>query len=85
MKIKIDDGRKKFSLWIPERIFLNQLTVSLFPGLVKKELEKHGVKLKASSLRKFVRGYYKCKRKFGGKIELVDVESKNGEKVKIIL
>ncbi len=86
MRIKItEEGKKLFSLWIPERIVLNSFSASLFPLFANRKLKKRGIKLTGRTCRKFVRALYKSKKHFGGKLDIVDVESAGGSKVKITI
>ena len=85
MKIKIIDKEQNLSLWIPTRLLLNRFFASLVPIFVNKELKKYKIRLSGSICRKFVRSFYKTRRHFGGKIELVEVESADGSFVKIVL
>lgn len=85
MKIKIIDKEKNFSLSLPTRLLFNQFFASLVPVFINAELKKYGICVTGSMCRKFIRGFYKTRKNFGGKLELVEVESKDGEKVKITL
>lgn len=86
MKIKVSEsGKTKFLLWLPTRLVFNEISVSLYSFFVKTGLCESEIELSPKSLRKFVRGFYECRKKFGGKLELVDIETKGGNLVKIIL
>ena len=85
MKIKIIDKKSNFSLRLPTRLFLNQFSASLFPLLINRKLKKYNIKLKGSVCRKFVRGFYKTEKHFGGNFDLLEVEAGNGTFVKITL
>ena len=86
MKIKVSEsGKTKFLLWLPTRLVFNEISVSLYSFFVKTGLCENEIELSPKSLRKFVRGFYECRKKFGGKLELVDIETKGGNFVKIIL
>ena len=84
MKIMIN-GEKNLKFYIPERLFLNQLSATIFPFFINRKLKKHKTKLKGSLCRKFVRELYKAKKFFGKDFEFITVESKNGDLVKIVL
>ena len=86
MKIKIsEEGKNGFWLWIPTRLVFNVISVRIYFFLIKIGICENQVPINEKNLIKFVRGFYKCRKKFGGKFELVDIESKDGDKVKIIL
>ncbi len=87
MKIKVFDPEenKRFFLWLPTHLIFNSLFASFAPIFAKKELKKYGLKLRAKDCRRFVRALYRSRRHFGGKIDLVDVKSKEGDIVKIVL
>lgn len=85
MKIKIIDKEKDFSIRLPTRLLLNQIFASLLPVFVNRELKKYKIRLTGSMCRKFVRGFYKTRRHFGGKLELVEVRAADGTFVKIVL
>ena len=85
MKIKIIDKEQNFSLWIPTRLLLNRFFASLIPIFVNGKLKKYKIRISGSMCRKFVRGFYKTRKHYGGKIELVEVESADGSFVKIVL
>ena len=86
MKIKIiDEGKKRFCIVFPTRLLFNCFTATLTPLFAKHELEKQGIKIKAKDLRKFVRAFYKARRRFGGKLDIVEVETCDGTGVKITL
>ncbi|MBR2042608.1 MAG: hypothetical protein IJ945_09610 [Oscillospiraceae bacterium] len=87
MKIKVLDTEenKRFSLWIPTHLIFNSFFAYLVPFFAAKELKKYRIKLNGKTCRKFVKALYKSRRHFGGKIELVEVLSKEGDHVKIVL
>jgi len=85
MKIRIIDKQKNFSLWLPTRLFLNQFSASLFPLFIKQKLKKHKIRISGSICRKFVREFYKVRKNFGGKLELVEVRAADGTFVKITI
>ncbi len=86
MKIKISEsGNAKIRIWLPTRLVFNQLSVTLYAYFVKKGICQSQISFDGKSLRKFIRGFYKCRKKFGGKLEIVDIESKNGDSIKIVL
>ena len=86
MKIKISENEKvKFSLWLPTRLVFNVISVRLYFFIIKIGLCKNEIGFSEKSLIKFVRGFYKIRKHFGGKLELVEVETKGGNFVKIIL
>ncbi len=84
MRIKIiEKGEKDHNLAFPTWLLLNGISASVFAVLINIKLRKYRVRIKGSSCRKFVRAFYKTRRHFGGKLDLVDVESKDGNLVKI--
>lgn len=86
MKIRIsEEGKVKFRLWLPTRLLFNRFFATLLPVFAGKELKKYKIRLTGSACRKFVREFYKCRKKFGGKLELVEVQSSSGDFVKIVL
>ena len=86
MKIKISEkGKNGFWLWLPTRLVLNEISVRLYFFLIKIGICEKQIPINEKNLIKFVRGFYKCRKKFGGKLEIVDIESKNGDLVKIVL
>ena len=86
MKIKvIDEEKTKFFLWLPTRLVLNKVSVTLFAFSAKFAPAEYRVALSGKALRKFVRGFYKCRKNFGGKLELVHVETKEGNLVEVVL
>ena len=86
MRIDItENGKSVFSLPLPEKLVVNGFFASLVPVFANQKLKKHGIKLKGKFLRKFVKEFYKTKNNFGKDFEFITVESKNGEKIKIIL
>ncbi len=86
MKIKIsENGKTKIRIWLPTRLVLNQLSVTLYAYFVKKGICQSQISFNGKSLRRFIRGFYKCRKNSGGKLEIVDIESKNGDIVKIVL
>jgi hypothetical protein len=86
MRIDItENGKSVFSLPLPEKLVVNGFFASLVPVFANQKLKKHGINLKGKFLRKFVKEFYKTKNNFGKDFEFITVESKNGEKIKIIL
>ena len=86
MKIIISEKEKEpFSIKLPHRLLFNTFSASLFPLFINKRLKKSGIKITGKMCRKFVRGFYKTRNHFGGKINLVDIETKDGIFVKIII
>ena len=86
MKIKIvEENKKRFCLILPTRLLFNALSATLLPVFAKRELEKQGIHMKAKDLRKFVRVFYKTRRHFGGRLDIVEVKSSEGDIVKITL
>lgn len=84
MKIYISEkGQETFRISLPERIVFNSVSATLFPLFINRYLKKGGIKITGKMCRKFVRGFYKIRKDLGGKIDLVDVESKDGTTVKI--
>ena len=84
MRIEItSEGREPFVIKLPERIILNGFCATVAPVFARKKLRKSGIKLTGKMCRKFVRGFYKTRKDFGGTLDLVDVEAKDGTKVKI--
>ena len=86
MKIKISENEKvKFLLWLPTRLVFNKVLVLLYFFFAEKGILENEISFSKKNLLKFVKGFYKCRKNFGGKLELVEIESKNGNLVKIIL
>lgn len=87
MKIKIFDAEenKRFCLWLPTHLVFNSLFASIVPLFAKKELKKYRIRLSGKTCRKFIKEFYRSRRHFGGKLEIVNVESKDGSRVKIVL
>ena len=86
MKIKvIDEEKTKFFLWLPTRLVLNEVSVTLFAFSAKFAPAKYKTPLSGKALRKFVSGFYKYRKKFGGKLEIVHVETKEGDLVEVTL
>ncbi len=85
MKIKIIDKELNFSLCLPTKLLFNGFFTSLVPLFINAKLKKYDIRITGRMCRKLVREFYRTKKHFGGKFELVEVESKNGEKVKITL
>ena len=86
MKIKISENEKvKFLLWLPTRLVFNKVLVLLYFFFIKIGLCENEVGLSSKSLLKFVRGFYQCRKNFGGKLELVEIETKDGNLIKITL
>lgn len=85
MKIKIIDKEKNFSLSLPTRLFLNGFSASLFPFFINRKLKKHKIRISGSICRNFVREFYKVRKNFGGKLELVEVKAADGTFVKITI
>ena len=83
MKIKITDEGKNYTLLLPTRLILNQLSATLLPVLIKRKSGE--AKLSGSFCRKFAKSFYKTRRKLGGKIELLEAETHDGTYIKIIL
>lgn len=84
MKILIS-GEKDFKIRIPNRLFLNQFSATVASFFISRKLKKYKIILKGKHFRKFVREFYKYKRKLGNDFEVVNVESKDGDTVRIIL
>ena len=86
MKIKISENEKvKFLLWLPTRLVFNKVSVLLYFFFAEKGILENEISFSKKNLLKFVKGFYKCRKNFGEKLELVEIESKNGNLVKIIL
>lgn len=86
MKIKVvEKGKKSFFLAIPTRLLLNGFFASLAPVFANSELKKYKIKLSGKTCRKFVKEFYRVRKHFGGRLDLVDVEAADGTKVKIVL
>lgn len=87
MKIDIttDEGRR-ILLWFPTRLILNRLTAHLIVRHINKENQKSGnPKLTVRQFMPLVKEIHRQRKRRDEKWILVDVESANGEKVKIIL
>ena len=86
MKIDIRSEEKKFFLWLPTRLLLNRLTAAIAVACINKKNRKKGApKLKYSQVFPLVKEIHRQRRIQGRKWVLVDVVSKDGEKVKIKL
>ena len=86
MKIKVSEkGKVKFKISIPTRLVFNGFSVTAYAFFVKTGFCESDLGLDAKSLRKFVKGFYECRKNFGGKFDMVDVETKDGTSVKITL
>jgi len=86
MKIKVvEEGKKRFSLIIPTRLLLNGFFASVVPVFAGRELKKYRIQLSGKSCRKFVKEFYRIRKRFGGRLDLVDMEAADGTKVKIVL
>ena len=89
MRIKIisKEENSRINLWLPTHLILNGVFASVAAPFINAELKKQNINIKFSgkSLRKFVKGFYKIRRHFGGKIDLVDIEDADGSIVKIVL
>ena len=84
MKIYItDEGKESFSLKLPSRLLLNGFFASFVPLFINRKIKKYGIRLKGKTCRKFVRAIYKSRKHFGGKLELVNVTSKDGSRIDI--
>ncbi len=80
MKIKvIDEDKQRFCFALPTRLVLNRFTVLFVPLFLRKRKAEIGV----VTCWKFVSGFYKVRKSFGGSFDLVDVEAKDGTLVKI--
>ena len=87
MKIDIttDEGRR-ILLWFPTRLILNRRTAHLIVRHINKENQKSGnPKLTVRQFMPLVKEIHRQRKRRDEKWILVDVESANGEKVKIIL
>ncbi len=89
MKIKVFDPEenKRFFIWIPTHLLMNSLFATVAPPFINDELKKYGVNFKINGrcLRKFVRGFYKARKRFGKNFNVVEVESSDGSIVKITI
>ena len=87
MKIDIatDEGKRIF-LWFPTRLLLNRLTVAIGVAYINKSERDYGVpKLSYTQVLPLVKEIHRQRRIQGRKWTLVDVNSSDGEKVKIKL
>ena len=84
MKILVS-GENDFKIRIPNRLFFNQFSATVASFFINRKLKKYKIILKGKYLRKFVREFYKYRRKLGRDFEVVNVESKDGHTVRIIL
>ena len=87
MRIRIKEAEKRgFLLWFPTVLLLNRLTLYIGVAYYNKNLRKDNEPpFKASQLIPFVREIHRQKRIQGRKWVLVDVESSEGDKVKVSL
>ena len=83
--IKSNEGKRIF-FWFPTRLILNRLTVSIAVAFLNKEnSENGGPKLTVRQLMPLVREIHRQRRRRDEKWVLVDVQSSDGEKVRIVL
>lgn len=85
MQVKVIDENKKFNIRFPTWLLFNRFFASLAPLFINKNFKGANIKLTGPMCRKFVRGFYKTRKRFGKKLELVEVETKDGTYVKIVL
>ena len=87
MKIDITtDGGKRILLWFPTRLLLNRLTAWIAVTFINKENKDSGnPKLTVRQFMPLVKEIHRQRRRRDEKWVLVDVESSDGEKIKIIL
>ena len=80
MKIEIKSGGHRISLLLPSRLIFSSLTIRI----AEKYLQKKAFAFPPGAAKEFVLTVRKC-RKYHKKLVLVDMESADGEKVKITL
>lgn len=80
MKIELKSGGHRILLLLPSRLIFSRLTVRI----AEKYLQKKDIVFPPGAAKEFVLTVRKC-RKYHKKLVLVDVESADGEKVKITL
>ena len=87
MKIHIKESEKRgFMLWFPTILIFNRLTALIAVAYYNKKLrENSDPPIKTSHIIPFVREIHRQKRRLGRKWALVDVESAEGDKIKIRL
>ncbi|MBQ7874799.1 MAG: hypothetical protein IJ306_06545 [Oscillospiraceae bacterium] len=85
MKIKVIDKERNFFIGIPTWLIMNYFSATFAPLFINRKTKKHGFRVTVPMCWKFVRAFNKTKKHFGGSLEFVDVETADGEKIKVIL
>ena len=84
MKIKIRSDEHKFTLWVPTGLLFSRATVYLFDKVGRKYAGDAMKNIPPEALNKIFAEFRRIKRKHGH-WELVDLESADGDIVKIVL
>lgn len=85
MKIEVIDEKKRFSIAIPTWLIMNYFSAAFAPLFINGKTKKRGFRLTVPMCWKFVRAFNRTKKHFGGSFELVDAETADGEKIKVVL
>lgn len=84
MKIQIsEEGKRKFYLSLPTCLGLNYVSATFAPLFINKSYKDSGFKVTVPMCWKFVHAFYKCRKHFGKGWNLVEVETTDGNRVKI--
>ncbi len=85
MRILIEeDGKKVFKFVFPNKLIFNRLTAAITAIAIEKHNNLDILNLELSGWRRLFKEINRIKRKFPH-LELVDVETHDGDKVKITL
>lgn len=84
MKIKIKSEGKNINLVFPTRLLVNRFTASIGAEVINENSGSGDMEINAKDLQKLFNEINRIKRKYP-KLVLVDVESANGDIVKITL
>ena len=80
MRIQVNDGNRRIVIPLPTGLMFNSLTA----GIAVRAAAEHGVVMSAAQMRRFFRAVKEYKRTHPEWV-LVDVQSADGEAVKIKL
>lgn len=85
MRIIIESpGEKTIRLIFPTRLLFNNLTALIGAGTINKYIPSSSPRISVGQLRGLIKEVNRVKRKYRGFV-LVDVESSDGDIVKIVL
>ncbi len=83
MRITIQSpGERTIRLVLPTRLLFNSFTARIGARTINKYVSFDNMKVSSSDFRHFIKEVNRMKHKYPG-LELVDIESSNGEIVKI--